>query len=78
MTSLDEPRPNFRGSMGYDAVTGKLQPQHPRYFTYMKVGTRGGRLFSNIAPFIQASSSGEWGGIYICNPLFDFNLASIF
>ncbi|XP_044267516.1 anoctamin-10 isoform X1 [Tribolium madens] len=37
MTSLDEPRPNFRGSMGYDAITGKLQPQSPRYMTYIKM-----------------------------------------
>lgn len=37
MTSLDEPRPNFHGAMGYDAVTGKLQPQHPRYLTNLKV-----------------------------------------
>ncbi|XP_063918070.1 anoctamin-10 isoform X2 [Zophobas morio] len=37
MTSMDEPRPNFRGSMGYDAISGKLQPQSPRYFTYIKM-----------------------------------------
>lgn len=33
MTSLDEPRPNYRGQMGYDAVTGRLQPQFPRWKT---------------------------------------------
>lgn len=38
MTSMDEPRPNFRGVMGIDAITGKLQPQSPRYLTYTKVG----------------------------------------
>lgn len=37
MTSLDEPRPNFRGTMGIDAVSGKIQPQNTRYFTYLKV-----------------------------------------
>lgn len=37
MTSLDEPRANYRGHMGYDAVTGRLQPQHPRWKTNAKV-----------------------------------------
>lgn len=37
MTSLDEPRPNFRGTMGIDSVTGKVQPQSPRYMTYLKM-----------------------------------------
>ncbi|CAH0557355.1 unnamed protein product [Brassicogethes aeneus] len=37
MTSMDEPRPNFRGTMGVDAVTGKIQPQHPRYITTVKM-----------------------------------------
>lgn len=37
MTSMDEPRPNFRGAMGIDAISGKVQPQSPRYLTYVKV-----------------------------------------
>ncbi|XP_066148761.1 anoctamin-10 [Euwallacea fornicatus] len=37
MTSLDEPRPQFRGVMGVDAVTGKVCPQSPRYITYVKM-----------------------------------------
>lgn len=37
MTSLDEPRPNFRGAMGVDAVTGRMQPQYPRWKTNAKV-----------------------------------------
>lgn len=37
MTSLDEPRPGFRGVMGVDAVTGKVCPQSPRYITYLKM-----------------------------------------
>ncbi|KAF7266321.1 hypothetical protein GWI33_020349 [Rhynchophorus ferrugineus] len=37
MTSLDEPRPGFRGIMGIDAVTGKVCPQSPRYMTYIKM-----------------------------------------
>ncbi|XP_066260073.1 anoctamin-10 [Euwallacea similis] len=37
MTSLDEPRPQFRGVMGVDAVTGKVCPQSPRYMTYVKM-----------------------------------------
>ncbi|CAH1183687.1 unnamed protein product [Phaedon cochleariae] len=37
MTSMDEPRPNFKGAMGYDAITGKIQPQSPRYMTYVKM-----------------------------------------
>lgn len=41
MTSMDEPRPNFRGTMGIDAVTGKVQPQSPRYMTYIKVSSAG-------------------------------------
>ncbi|CAA9995487.1 unnamed protein product [Nesidiocoris tenuis] len=36
MTSFDEPRANFRGHMGIDAVTGKLLPQAPRFQTHMK------------------------------------------
>lgn len=37
MTSLDEPRPNFRGQMGIDAVTGRTMPQYPRWKTNVKV-----------------------------------------
>lgn len=37
MTSLDEPRANFRGHMGYDVITGRLQPQYPRWKTNVKV-----------------------------------------
>lgn len=37
MTSMDEPRPGFRGIMGVDAVTGKVCPQSPRYMTYVKM-----------------------------------------
>lgn len=37
MTSMDEPRPNFRGPMGVDLITGKVQPQSPRFLTYTKV-----------------------------------------
>ncbi|KAJ9594502.1 hypothetical protein L9F63_014114, partial [Diploptera punctata] len=33
MTSLDEPRPNYRGVMGIDPVTGRYQPQFPRWKT---------------------------------------------
>ncbi|KAJ4441831.1 hypothetical protein ANN_11690 [Periplaneta americana] len=33
MTSLDEPRPNYRGTMGIDKVTGRYQPQFPRWKT---------------------------------------------
>ncbi|PSN48008.1 Anoctamin-10 [Blattella germanica] len=33
MTSLDEPRPNYRGVMGIDKVTGRFQPQFPRWKT---------------------------------------------
>ncbi|XP_026479834.1 anoctamin-10-like [Ctenocephalides felis] len=36
MTSLDEPRPNYHGTMGIDAVSGKVQPQYPRWKTNMK------------------------------------------
>ena len=36
MTSLDDPRPNFRGNMGIDAVTGRMQPQYPRWKTNVK------------------------------------------
>ncbi|XP_026479830.1 anoctamin-10-like [Ctenocephalides felis] len=37
MTSLDEPRPNYHGTMGIDAVSGKVQPQYPRWKTNMKL-----------------------------------------
>ncbi|CAG9854829.1 unnamed protein product [Phyllotreta striolata] len=37
MTSMDEPRPSFRGTMGIDAISGKVQPQSPRYLTYLKM-----------------------------------------
>lgn len=37
MTSFDEPRPNFRGTMGVDIVTGKLLPQAPRFKTHIKM-----------------------------------------
>ncbi|XP_018321990.1 anoctamin-10 isoform X2 [Agrilus planipennis] len=37
MTSLGEPRANFRGQMGKDPITGKLCPQYPRYKTYLKM-----------------------------------------
>ncbi|KAK9872301.1 hypothetical protein WA026_017103 [Henosepilachna vigintioctopunctata] len=37
MTSLDEPRANFRGTMAIDPITGKLTPQYPRYVTYVKM-----------------------------------------
>ncbi|KAL1490361.1 hypothetical protein ABEB36_013072 [Hypothenemus hampei] len=37
MTSLDEPRPEFRGIMGVDAVTGKVCLQAPRYITYLRM-----------------------------------------
>ncbi|PNF39603.1 Anoctamin-10 [Cryptotermes secundus] len=33
MTSLDEPRPNYHGVMGIDVVTGRYQPQFPRWKT---------------------------------------------
>ncbi|XP_021939125.1 anoctamin-10 isoform X2 [Zootermopsis nevadensis] len=33
MTSLDEPRANYRGVMGIDEVTGRYQPQFPRWKT---------------------------------------------
>ncbi|XP_077290700.1 abnormal X segregation isoform X2 [Arctopsyche grandis] len=37
MTSLDEPRVNFRGKMGIDSITGKIQPQSPRWKTNLKM-----------------------------------------
>lgn len=37
MTSLDEPRVNFQGKMGIDSITGKIQPQSPRWKTNLKV-----------------------------------------
>ncbi|KAB0797482.1 hypothetical protein PPYR_08475 [Photinus pyralis] len=37
MTSLDEPRGNFHGRMGKDAVTGRIQPQYPRWKTTAKL-----------------------------------------
>lgn len=37
MTSLDEPRPNFCGHMGVDPVTGRVQPQYPRWKTNAKM-----------------------------------------
>ncbi|KAI4464863.1 ngep-related [Holotrichia oblita] len=37
MTSLDEPRSNYRGEMGIDPVTGRIQPQYPRWKTNVKV-----------------------------------------
>jgi len=37
MTSLDEPRPNFHGTMMVDTITGRLLPQFPRKTTYIRV-----------------------------------------
>ncbi|XP_067003378.1 anoctamin-10 isoform X2 [Anabrus simplex] len=38
MTSLDDdPRPNFRGHMAVDRVTGRIQPQFPRWKTYARM-----------------------------------------
>jgi len=37
MTSLDEPRSNYRGVMGVDQVTGRYQPQFPRWKTNVRV-----------------------------------------
>ncbi|KAF5303166.1 hypothetical protein FQA39_LY10079 [Lamprigera yunnana] len=37
MTSLDEPRANFRGKLGIDEVSKKLQPQYPRWRTNFKM-----------------------------------------
>lgn len=37
MTGLDEPRASFRGEMRIDHVTDLLQPQYPRWKTYVKV-----------------------------------------
>ncbi|GLV46184.1 Abnormal X segregation [Carabus blaptoides fortunei] len=37
MTSLDEPRPNYHGQMGRDPVSGKIQPQYPRWKTNVKM-----------------------------------------
>ncbi|GBP86664.1 Anoctamin-10 [Eumeta japonica] len=39
MTSLDEPQPNYRGKLGIDPISGKLQPQYPRWKTNMKMLT---------------------------------------
>ncbi|XP_039279552.1 anoctamin-10 isoform X2 [Nilaparvata lugens] len=36
-SSMDEPRPNFRGTMAIDVVTGKKQPQFPRWKTNLKM-----------------------------------------
>ncbi|XP_046676010.1 anoctamin-10 isoform X2 [Homalodisca vitripennis] len=38
-SSLDEPRPNYNGVMGVDHVTGRLQPQCPRWKTQLKMYT---------------------------------------
>ncbi|GFG34765.1 hypothetical protein Cfor_04644 [Coptotermes formosanus] len=37
MTSLDEPRPNYHGVMGIDEVTGRHQPQFPRWRTNVRL-----------------------------------------
>lgn len=37
MTSLDEPRASYYGQMKQDPVTGRKQPQYPRWKTYTKV-----------------------------------------
>lgn len=37
MTSLDEPRPNYHGTMMVDTITGRLLPQFPRRTTYMRM-----------------------------------------
>ncbi|KAE8743738.1 hypothetical protein FOCC_FOCC009649 [Frankliniella occidentalis] len=37
MTSLDEPRPNFHGTMMRDTVTGRLLPQFPRRTTSIRM-----------------------------------------
>ena len=40
MTSLDEPRPNYHGTMMVVTITGRLLPQFPRRTTYMRVSTQ--------------------------------------
>jgi anoctamin-10 len=45
MTSLDEPRPNYRGVMGIDEVTGRYQPLFPRWKTNVRVSTNITRPF---------------------------------
>lgn len=37
MTSLDEPRANFRGQMALDPITGRMQPQFPRWKTNLRM-----------------------------------------
>ncbi|KAG8233937.1 hypothetical protein J437_LFUL005143, partial [Ladona fulva] len=37
MSSLDEPRPGFRGEPKEDPITGQLLPQYPRWKTYSKM-----------------------------------------
>lgn len=37
MTSLDEPRSEFRGEMGIDEITGRYQPKYPRWKTSAKM-----------------------------------------
>lgn len=35
MTNLDQPRVGFYGTIGRDAITGKMQPQYPMWKTYV-------------------------------------------
>nr|CAD7571941.1 unnamed protein product [Timema californicum] len=36
MTGLDEPRPNYHGTMAIDTITGRYQPQFPKWKTYLR------------------------------------------
>lgn len=53
MTSLDEPRANFHGHMGVDAVSGRIQPQYPRWKTNVKV------IFFNYCIIKKFSTRGK-------------------
>nr|CAD7418839.1 unnamed protein product [Timema poppensis] len=37
MTGLDEPRPNYHGTMAIDTITGRYQPQFPKWKTYLRM-----------------------------------------
>ncbi|KAF4525860.1 hypothetical protein B566_EDAN018219 [Ephemera danica] len=39
MTGLDAPRASFRGQMGIDRVTDNMQPQYPRWKSFLKMYT---------------------------------------
>lgn len=59
MTSLDKPRGNFRGIMAKDAVTGKMEPQYPRWKTKAKVSIQiCFTIFNKLASFVVQTYTG--------------------